>query len=117
MALLGEIVGPLDTRHNERSDSADYSRLAHVDQRPEQRASLAQSGEYRKHLISKGRDVFRFRRDIPDGRRRFRPRRGHTNSYFRGHDRYFSDTDFCFALALVESFADDGAGRQGSDPG
>ena len=80
-------------------------------------APLAQSGEYREHLIPKGRDSFRFRRDISNGRRRFRARRGYTDSYFGGHDRHFSDPDLCFALALVESFADDGAGREGSAPG
>src|ERR1700752_62160 len=105
-ASTGEIIGPIDISHNHRSDSAGYSRLAYVDQRSEQRAPLAQSGEYREHLIPKGRDSFRFRRDISNGRRRFRSRRGHTNSYFGGHDRNFSDTDLCFALALVESFAD-----------
>ena len=116
-AATGEIIGPLDISHNDRSDSPGYSRLAYVDQRSEQRAPLAQSGEYREHLIPKGRASFRFRRDISNGRRRFRARRGYTDSYFGGHDRHFSDPDLCFALALVESFADDGAGREGSDPG
>src|SRR5438874_8993277 len=108
----GESIGTVNAGCHERSDSPYNSRLAHVDQRAEQRAPLAQSGKHCKHSLSQGRDFFWCRRDVSYDRGGVRPRRGHPNADLRRHDRYFFATDVCTSLALVESLADDGTGGE-----
>src|SRR3970040_817805 len=93
----------------------DHSGLAFLDPRPEQDPPLAQSGEYREHSVPQRGEVLRLRRNLSDGRGRYRSGGGVPNSSLRGHADDLPIADFPSAFPLAQGLADDGAGCEKGD--